>query len=221
MLSSGTLRLQATHSFSDFSRYNQHWLCRGDTWGSSHDLPSLFACLGVAKLASAVEILHIRCNHVLKCSLLGYPTYSCLAAQGVCKNGCKSICHVNGTFRWSSVRSWFFEYCSQPTSFERAEWPFDLGKSRRSLCNAILLKICLLEGLELLLFPRSLSQPDSAAVAGFLTQRQLRQFHPLIVFVVAPRKSIWRWSWDCRCYPTLIQIAFCHCEAAILTLQVM
>ena len=64
--------------------------------------------------------------------------------------------------------------------------------NRRSLCNAILLKRCLLEGLELLLFPRSLSQPDSAAVARFLTQRQLHQFHPLIVFVVAPRKSIWR-----------------------------
>lgn len=49
-----------------------------------------------------------------------------------------------------------------------------------------------LEGLELLLFPRSLSHPDSAAVAGFLPQLQLREFHPLIVFVVAPRKSIWR-----------------------------
>lgn len=49
---------------------------------------------------------------------------------------------------------------------------------------------CLLEGLELLLFPRSLSQPDSAAVAGFLPQRQLRQFHPLIVFVVAPQVNL-------------------------------
>ena len=140
--------------------------------------------------AFAVEILHIRCNAWSLMFSIWIADILMSGCPGLCKNGCKSICHVNGTFRWSSVRSGFFEYCSQPTSFERAEWPFDLGKSRRSLYNGILLEMPSLKAWNCCCFLAALVSLIQQLLLDSYHRRQLRQFHPLIVFVVAPQVNL-------------------------------